>query len=290
MCKFSKLDQSRSSADWGDMFTFECRPPQTATAKRLREQLRNGTMPMRVATKRMAALDADAPYMSGDDYVADMAALTAVHWAEVDVKTRVRGQKLYMCLYNATMPERVELYLNNLRVRHSLRGAHRHLYTTGTKKVEALNFQCNQWFRQVRELHSTTLELQLRLFLYIGLRGHMSSLERPTSRIYTTDEIKSTWSGAFRLNDESWRGMHSASTPLTSRLTVLKTITKKPASWSWAYARKLAVPGWKRPAAAHQHRHRPVGDRTRVKLHELHPRSRRLASTAAGLTTDDSGK
>ena len=180
-----------------------------------------------------------------------------------------------MCLYNATMPERVELYLNNLRVRHTLSGAHRHLYTTGTKKVEALNYQCNEWFRRVQALHSTTLQLQLRLFLYIGLRGHMTFLERPQYRIYNPDEVKATWSGAFRLNDESWLMMQSASTPLTSRLAVIKTIAKKPASWSWEYARKLAVPGWKRPAAAL--RHRTVGTRKRVKVHELHPRSRRVA-------------
>ena len=116
---------------WGDYWTFEGQPRQTTRGRRLREELRNGTMPLSVANKRIAAIDADRPYTNGDDFIEDIAALTAVHWSEVDVKTHMQGRKLYDCLYNITVPSRVQLYLNNIRVRHSLTGIHRQLHTAG---------------------------------------------------------------------------------------------------------------------------------------------------------------
>ena len=48
-------------------------------------------MPEKIARKRLETLEPDKPYLDGDEYIADMAALTALHWDEVDTKTRMRG-------------------------------------------------------------------------------------------------------------------------------------------------------------------------------------------------------
>ena len=133
-------------------------------------------MSARVARGRVADIDPELPYYDADDFVADVAALTSLYWSEVDITTRMQGMRLYHFLYNMTKPQKVQLYINSLRVRHSLPVPQRHLHTSGTKSVEALNFQCNEWFRRVHELHVTTLELQLQIFQYVGLKDHMTLL------------------------------------------------------------------------------------------------------------------
>ena len=87
MCKFTKLDSSTQPTHWGYMFTFDGVPRQTQRARKLRQQVLHGTMPEKTAKKRLETLEPDKPYLDGDEYIADMAALPALHWDEVDSKT-----------------------------------------------------------------------------------------------------------------------------------------------------------------------------------------------------------
>ena len=121
------------------------------------------------------------------------------------------------------------------------------------------------------------------LFIYIGLKGHMTMLQRPPCRVYNKDAVTSAWSSTFKISDGAFTTMQTAEAPLTARLHVLKKITKRPAGWTWDFCKKLAVPGWRKTATGP--RHRTVRNRERVKLRALHPRSRVLRDSGGEAAT-----
>ena len=95
----------------------------------------------------------------------------------------------------------------------------------------------------------------------------MTLLLRPTARVYSTDEVTCTWLAAFTIDTTTWQRLKVAETPLNAKHKVDRVLAKRPAAWSWAFARKLHVPGWKKPAAAV--RTRTVRNRFRKRLRNL---------------------
>ena len=77
-----------------------------------------------------------------------------------------------------TDPDRIEWLLNNSRLRSTLPASALHLLPSGTTANEALHAELNSWFRQIQQVHRSTLQLKLAVFHLARLLAWYNRLPR----------------------------------------------------------------------------------------------------------------
>ena len=68
----------------------------------------NGTMQTGRAEAIKDQLDDTVPFYKGIEFIRVMASVVALHWAELDKTTCVKGQKLYELLWCAAASHRIQ--------------------------------------------------------------------------------------------------------------------------------------------------------------------------------------
>ena len=84
-------------------------------------------------------------------------------------------------LYKLTAADKVEWLTNNLRYRQFLPASRRILLLSGTTANEALHAELNAWYRQVQQMHRSTLALKLGMQTIGKLLSHQTALHWPTT-------------------------------------------------------------------------------------------------------------
>ncbi|CAJ1423131.1 unnamed protein product, partial [Effrenium voratum] len=145
------------------------------------------------------------PGESSDDIEADVLQgliFFAASWEHSkDLPRKLEGTKLTIgkLLFNLTAADRAEWLFNNLRFRHFLPRNVQMLMPSGTTSNEALHAELNSWFRQVQQLHRSTLQLKLRVLFLGKLLAHNMALYHPTAR-----QMPSAHVLARRLGQSLW--------------------------------------------------------------------------------------
>jgi len=101
-----------------------------------------------------------------------------------DMGRKVTGsnKEVRRVLWSATAAGRLEWYMNNLRARHSLLAYMLPLLPVGSTSNESLHAEANSWFRTIRFLHQSTLELKLRILALRKQLPHFSAMCSPTTK------------------------------------------------------------------------------------------------------------
>ena len=139
---------------------------------------------MSVARARLVegAIDPNEPWHTRCEFLESLAALTAIHKAEVARKVTGANKPLYKLLWSAGAPARIEWLWNSMRMRATLAPHELSLLPSGTTSNESLHAEINNWFRQTQEIHQATLRLKLSILEMAKLLPHNSAAYRPTLR------------------------------------------------------------------------------------------------------------
>ena len=204
MAKFCGRDPDITANIWGPMFEGNNCPRITGQEQKLREEIKSGSMPARKAQQVLSASDALKVWPTRLQFVEAIAALAAVH--SEDLARKIDGTKITVAtiLYNLTAGDRMEWLFNCLRYRHFLPEAVRVLLPSGTASNEALHAEINAWFRQVQQMHRSTLALKLRIQQLGKLIPHMVALHSPTSRQMPEGHLLARYLGNPLWSTSAW--------------------------------------------------------------------------------------
>ena len=139
-------------------------------------------IPLTISSSMSGRASSIWPISSFFMFISSLAALSALHRKEVDRKTHVKGKYLYHILWCATAEDRIQWYFNGIRSRHHLPLRYRSLLGSGTSPAESLNHEVNEWFRNMPEIYSVTLQLELRMNQFSKLISHNLAMYTPQLR------------------------------------------------------------------------------------------------------------
>jgi len=115
------------------------------------------------------------------------------------------NREVRQLLWTATVPAKIEWLLNNTRARQSVEPSRLGLLARGTMANEALHAELNGWFRQIQQLHQSTLELKLRVLTLRKQLAHNSAMFHPTLKQMPANVVLAATLGAPLWEDEAWR-------------------------------------------------------------------------------------
>ncbi|CAK0885113.1 unnamed protein product [Prorocentrum cordatum] len=209
--KFNKVSSDLNGAAWGAPYTGHQASSLSAAEGRAQSLIAGGGMQKRRAHKIIADLDANEPFVRKLEFIEALAALTSVHWEEVDRRTPAApSRKLADVIANAAQHSRCEYLFNNLRMRHSLPARALPLLGSGTSPNEALHSEINKWFKNQPELYAQTLELQLGVNVIGKQMMHNSAMYAPTLRQLSSQTVAASVVCSFAISAAEWAN-HCAS-------------------------------------------------------------------------------
>jgi hypothetical protein len=134
-------------------------------------------------------LNSKKPFYSRLEFMEALAAITRLFKTEVQKKAGCSSKPLYKILWRAAAPNRMEWFLNNIRLRYIVHRSKHALLPSGTASNEALHAEINNWFKQTRQIHQATLRLKF-LILTMGKQlSHNSAMYRQTARQVTSGVV-----------------------------------------------------------------------------------------------------
>ncbi|CAJ1456297.1 unnamed protein product, partial [Effrenium voratum] len=213
----------------------------TAQEQLLRGYIKDGSMSLHRAKNVISTADALTVWPTRVQFVEAVAALAREH--SKDLPRKLEGTKLTIgkLLFNLTAADRAEWLFNNLRFRHFLPRNVQMLMPSGTTSNEALHAELNSWFRQVQQLHRSTLQLKLRVLFLGKLLAHNMALYHPTAR-----QMPSAHVLARRLGQSLWTKDEWSEWAAQTREAKLKAPIRVQVAHEQA---AIAASGLKRPAA-----------------------------------------
>jgi len=119
MVKFERRDPSKSPDAWGCIYTGDVYTPSSNAEDLAREQIWNGSMSRITADHLLKNLDYNMPWTSRLEFVKAIAALVVIHADEMNKIAPGPNRSVREILYTATSPDRLEWYMNNIRMRRS---------------------------------------------------------------------------------------------------------------------------------------------------------------------------
>jgi len=115
------------------------------------------------------------------------------------------NREVRQLLWTATAPARIEWLFNNIRARHSVEPSRLGLLARGTMSNEALHAELNGWFRQIQQLHQSTLELKLRVLTLRKQLAHNSAMFHPTLKQLPANMVLAATLGAPLWEADAWQ-------------------------------------------------------------------------------------
>ena len=194
------VDDQKTSSDWGPFFNGSNPMPLNKAEEIMREKILQCSMSERQAKKIMAELDTSTPFRDRLAFISGLAAICSLRQEEVSRKVTGANKEVYMVLWAACAPDRLEWLWNNVRLRHTLTKAQQLFLPSGTSSNEALHAEINSWLRTCNSLHRSTLRLKLRLMQYRKLLTHHIATCYPFARMTAEGVVlsralaKPTWS------------------------------------------------------------------------------------------------
>lgn len=134
---------------------------------------------------------------------------------------------------NAVTPERLEWYMNVCRMRHRVPANFQSLLGSGTSPNEAVNATINRWLRNLGEVHSQTVSLQLKVCQLGSILSHNSALYRPTLAQIRSCDLLACVARALEIPEGIWNEFRSTETshPLEeARARTRLLVRKRPAT------------------------------------------------------------
>ena len=160
----------------------------------------DASMDLIEANNLLDGLDTNIPFADRLEFIKCLAALCKRYPAEVARKIAGANKQINKILWSACAPDRLEWFMNNLRVRHALPSSHQWFLPSGTSSNEALHAEINSWSRSINAMHRSTLAMKLKYFSYIKLLLHFLSVQYPLSHTVSASMLlsrslhKSIWS------------------------------------------------------------------------------------------------
>ena len=182
LVKFTTHDPAVVSNIWGPYYAGGGPPsPWTEQEKLLRCNILDGSMSLFRARRVLKSVEALLAWPTRIQFLEGVAALAAM--CSQDLSRKVEGTKLTVAklLHSITAADKLEYQFNNLRYRQFLPAAVRTLMPSGTTSNEALHAELNAWYRQVQQLHRSTLCLKLRVQSFGKLLSHQTAFNFPTT-------------------------------------------------------------------------------------------------------------
>ncbi len=209
MAKFSKANDMLGVFHWGAPYHGDgCRPHSLAESN-ARQQLMEGTMLLADAKGILTSMHCDGPWLTRLDFVKAIAAVCSVYPDEALIKTQDAGKSIRQLLWNLTSPQTCEWLFNNLRSIARMSPSRRPLLPSGTTANEAMHFVLNKAFRNLPEVYSGTLEVQVSLLQYSRLKSHTSALNTPTLSQMRNRDVRALSQASIRFSPADWTEMTS---------------------------------------------------------------------------------
>jgi len=174
MAKFTKHSDSYTPDNWGPIFSDEAPRPLTHSEQLIRAKIQDGSMSQARATAVVASMGPNSPFHSRLQFIELLAAISKLHWADMNRKVQGASKPIKHILWCAAAPDRVEWYFNNIRCRYQLDSTVRGLLPSGTGANESLHAELKDIFRQTQTMHQATQKMKLHAF-------HMSKLTQRVS-------------------------------------------------------------------------------------------------------------
>jgi hypothetical protein len=172
-------------------------------------------------------MDCEGPWRSRLDFVKAIAALCAVYPEEARIKTQDAGKSIRQLLWNLTSPQTCEWLFNNLRSIARMSSSRRPLMPSGTTANEAIHYVLNNVFRNLPEIFSSTLEIQVSLLQYTRLKAHTSALNAPTISQMRHRDVRALAQASVRFSPADWIEMTSRAIVDTDSLRQRKHVKTK---------------------------------------------------------------
>lgn len=181
LVKFTTHDANVQGNIWGPVYEGGVAPAQTEQEKRLRAQILDASMSKYRARRVLQAMEALLLWPTRIEFIEAVAALAAIY--QQDMQRKLDGTRLTVAkvLHSVTSEDKIEWLFNNLRYRQFLPPNVRMLMPSGTTSNEALHAELNAWYRQVQQLHRSTLCLKLRVQCLTKFLAHETALHFPTT-------------------------------------------------------------------------------------------------------------
>ena len=218
MRKFDMVDNTKDPDFWGPVYQGEELPSDSYHITTLRSYIVTGRMPKQLARRTIENIDQMAPWTSAREFIGSMAALASWYWHEIDRATNINNSRLYYVLWCATAPDKVQWYLNGLRMRHSLPTRYLPMLPSGTTSNEALHREVNQWFKgNGHEVYSTTIQLQLHVMWSGKIQAHNLASYQVQLKQYHQHDLVAAAAAHKLLTWESWTAWVSPVTSSSNR-------------------------------------------------------------------------
>lgn len=182
MVRFTHMSKHYAAYSWGAVYAGGPARALTGEERRLRDLILTSGMAARTATRLLERCQASSPFLHRLEFLEGLAALSSVHSAEMDRIVPGPNKKVRTLLWNAGDPERMEWFLNNIRVRAQMEASRWELLPSGTSSNEALHAELNVCFRQTQTLHQSTLRLKLQCLTLAKQLSHESAMYHPSLR------------------------------------------------------------------------------------------------------------
>ena len=216
MAKFNGYEQAADGSIWGELFEGAGNLRLSSQEEALRKQIPTGEMSTRKAKRVLTEVENLVVWPTRIQFIEAVAALSSTYCSDLKRKAENNKTTVGKILHQITSPEKVEWLFNNLRFRTSLPATDRSLLPTGTTSNEALHAELNNIFRQVQQMHRTTLHLKLSIIRLAKLMTHNSALYSPTCQqlpgsqilvrqvglpLWTTQAWNSWWQDGQRVGE-----------------------------------------------------------------------------------------
>jgi len=110
-------------------------------------------------------------------------------------------------LWRAGAPHRIQWYLNNTRMMHSLPSNMLKLVASGTSSNESLNHEINAATKnQPTPRHLDSIQAQMDFFQQGKLLSHNSALYQPTTSVMTAADVLALRVGTLEISMSAWEG------------------------------------------------------------------------------------
>ena len=178
--KFTAHDPNVESNIWGPFYAGGP-VPEVRQEANLRQHILDVSMSKARARRILQSAEQLLIWPTRIQFIEAVAALAALH--SDDMQKKIDGSKFTVAkfLYKLTAADKVEWLTNNLRYRQFLPASRRILLPSGTTANEALHAELSAWYKQVQQMHRSTLALKLGTQTIGKLLSHQTALHWPTT-------------------------------------------------------------------------------------------------------------
>ena len=205
MRKFVQVDPSKTPGHWGIPFFGEGAAELLPQEQRYRSMISAGSMLPAEARAASTQLDDTKPFYTVMEFLQALASTTALYWAEVDKPTHAKGVRLCDLLWRAGAPHRIQWYLNNTRLMHSLPANMLSLVSNGSTSNESLNHEINAATKnQPTPRHLDSVKSQMEFFQQGKLLSHNSALYQPTTSVMKAADVLAMRVATLEISTSAW--------------------------------------------------------------------------------------